>query len=70
MLSILAALVLLPLQDSKVRMISCFSASSSLIGRKSGTIFVSLSFHVLRIFKSETAITVVFEISTALRTRF
>ena len=39
-------------------------------GRKSGTIFATLSFDVLRIFKSETAITVVFEISTALRTRF
>ena len=34
MLSILAALVLLPLHDSKVRIISCLSASSSLIGRK------------------------------------
>ena len=63
MLSILAALVLLPLHDSKVRIISCFSASSSLIGRKSGTIFVTLSLVDLRIFKSEAAITGTLEIS-------
>ncbi len=70
MLSILAALVLLPLHDSKVRIISCLSASSSLIGRKSGTTFVTLSLVDLRIFKSDAAITGVFEIRTARRTRF